>query len=234
MDEAHQGWLTEDNEPVQVVLRPAKPVERPEGPQKPAAEKRVRKVLFVDDFPGMQGYLEKHVPDVEVTYIRRLPEDESVLAQFDALVIDGDGVGNRKYPDGLAFCKAYNKPEGQAVVFHSGFSARGADALELECRGIANLPKGCNPEKLALCICFPMPRRTGAADKKPTAFKVGDRVSWTDPDTGRKTDGWTVLDAPEIPDEGPGGDEVYTIEHDNGFKEEARARELSYPEGRPL
>ena len=162
VDEAHQGWLKEDHEPVQVVLRPAQRV--PEPKPAPAAEKRVRKVLMVDDFPGMQGYIEKHVPDVEVTYIRQLPEDESVFAQYDALVIDGDGIGNKTYPDGLAFCKSYDKPEGQAVVFHSGLSARGTDALELERRGIANLPKGSNPEKLELCIRFPMPKRTGGAE----------------------------------------------------------------------
>lgn len=73
--------------------------------------------------------------------------------------------------------------------------------------------------------------KTGAADKKPTAFKVGDKVSWTDPNTGEKTDGWTVLDAPEIPAEGPSGGEVYRIENDSGFEEEAYACELSYPEG---
>ena len=73
--------------------------------------------------------------------------------------------------------------------------------------------------------------KTGAADKKPTMFKVGDKVSWTDPNTGEKTNGWTVLDAPEIPAEGPSGGEVYRIEDDSGFKEEAYACELSYPEG---
>lgn len=73
--------------------------------------------------------------------------------------------------------------------------------------------------------------KAGAADKKPTVFKVGDKVSWTDPSTGEKTDGWTVLDAPEIPAEGPSGGEVYRIENDSGFAEEAYACELSYPEG---
>lgn len=164
VDEAHQGWLKEDHEPVQVVLRPAKPVERPEGSQGPAAEKRVLKVLMVDDFPGMRGYIEKHVPDVEVTYRSQLPEDESELAEFDALVIDGEGVGNRKWKHGLDFCKTYDRPEGQAVIYHSGLRAYGEDAMILEHRGIANLSKGDSPEKLALCIRFPMPKRTGGAE----------------------------------------------------------------------
>jgi len=159
VDESHQSWLKEDHEPVQVVLRPAQRV--PEPKPAPAAKTRVRKVLMVDDFPGMRGYIEKHVPDVEVTYCARLPDDESVLAQYDALVIDGDGIGNKKWKHGLDFCKAYDKPEGQAVVFYSGLSAHGTDALELERRGIANLPKGCNPEKLGLCIRFPMAKQTG-------------------------------------------------------------------------
>ncbi len=75
----------------------------------------------------------------------------------------------------------------------------------------------------------------GAADKGPPVFKVGERVDWTDPVTGEKTSLWTVLDVPEIPAEGPSGDEVYTISDVVGLSEvKVHARELSYPEGGPL
>lgn len=164
VDESHQGWLKEDHEPVQVVLRPAQRVPEPK-PAPTTQEVRALKVLVIDDAPFMEVYVKKFMPpDTQVTYIRHLPEDESVLSQFDALVVDGDGIGNKKWKHGLDFCKSYDKPEGQAVVFYSGLSAYGADALELERRGIANLPKGGNPEKLALCIRFPMPKRTGGAE----------------------------------------------------------------------
>ena len=162
-DETHQGWLKENHEPVQVVLRPARRVPDTPKPELGTSEVRAIKVLVIDDSIFMEGYVNKFMPEAQVTYIRRLPEDESILSQFDALVVDGEGIGNKKWKHGLDFCKTYDKPEGQAVVFYSGLSAQGTDALELERRGIANLPKGSNPEKLVLCIRFPMPKRTGGA-----------------------------------------------------------------------
>ena len=162
VDEAHQGWLKENNEPVQVVLRPAKRVPAPKT--MPATlDVRAIKVLVIDDSVFMEGFVNKFMPDAQVTYIRQLPEDESVLSQFDALVIDGEGLGNKKWKHGLDFCKAYDKPEGQAVVFYSGLSAHGTDALELERRGIANLSKGSDPDKLVRCLRSPMPKQTGGA-----------------------------------------------------------------------
>ncbi len=163
VDESHQGWLKEDHETVQVVLRPAQRIPEPKPAPTPQ-EVRALKVLVIDDAAFMEGYVKKFMPDARVTYLRQLPEDESVLSQFDALVVDCDGIGNKKWKHGLDFCKSYDKPEGQAVVFHSGLRAHGTDALELERRGIANLPKGSNPEKLVFCIRLPMPKRTGGAE----------------------------------------------------------------------
>ena len=55
-------------------------------------------------------------------------------------------------------------------------------------------------------------------------FKVGDKVCWTDPETGETTCGWTVIAAPEEGDES--GDEIYTIEHPRGSEAEVYVDEL--------
>lgn len=160
-DEFHQGWLKESNEAETVVLRPKKKALAPASVAGSSAGPK--RVLVIDDSRMMRGFVEKFVPGVAVEQVFRIPDDESVLAQYDALVVDGEGIGNSRWRHGLDFCKQYEKPEGQAVVFYSGLSAHGADAAELERRGIANLAKGCNPEKLGLCVRFAMPKQTGGA-----------------------------------------------------------------------
>ena len=116
----------------------------------------MKKILVIDDARYMRSFVEEFVPDVEVEQIYRLPEDESILAKYDGLIIDGSGISNSKYNNGLVFCKQYDKPEGQAVVFHSGNGVYGDDAKELGKRGIAIVPKGSNPEKLSLAARFAM------------------------------------------------------------------------------
>lgn len=137
-----------------------KAADRPDAPETGV---RAMLVLVVDDASSTAGYVKKLMPDARVVHYWRLPEDESVFSQFDALVIDGEGIGNKKWKHGLDFCKAYDKPEGQSVVFHSGLCAYGDDAAELERRGIANITKGGNPEKLVLSIRFPMAKQVGGA-----------------------------------------------------------------------
>lgn len=162
-DESHQGWLREDNEAETVVLRPKKKALAPESASVTGSSAGPKRVLVIDDSSMMRGFVEKFVSGVTVEQVFRLPEDVSELARYDALVVDGQGIGNSRWRHGLDFCKEYEKPEGQAVVFYSGLSAHGADAAELERRGIANLAKGCNPEKLALAVRFAMERKTGGA-----------------------------------------------------------------------
>ena len=120
----------------------------------------MKKILVIDDDHFMKSFVEKFVSDVEVEQIYRLPEDESILAKYDGLIVDGSGISNSKHENGLAFCKQYDKPEGQSVVFYSGNGAYGDDAKELEKRGIAVVTKGSNPEKLALAVKFAMEKKS--------------------------------------------------------------------------
>lgn len=61
-----------------------------------------------------------------------------------------------------------------------------------------------------------------------TAFKVGDRVRWTDPDGGETTPGWTVTSVPEPDDDGEAPEDgIYTILSDTGSEAEVYAGELN-------
>lgn len=116
--------------------------------------RRRRKVLVIDDDYGMKTYLEKWADDMDIEQIYRIPADLSILAGYDALVVDGLGIGNGKYREGVDLLLDYDKPEGQSVVYHSGLGAYGREREALERRGVAVVTKGSNPEKLVLAIRF--------------------------------------------------------------------------------
>lgn len=116
--------------------------------------RRRRKVLVIDDDCGMKTYLEKWADDMDIEQIYRIPADLSILAGYDALVVDGLGIGNGKYREGVDLLLDYDKPEGQSVVYHSGLGAYGREREDLERRGVAVVTKGSNPETLTLAIRF--------------------------------------------------------------------------------
>lgn len=139
-----------------ILGRTFKKVEKKLDELKPPKRK---KVLIIDDSHMMKPYLEKWIDDMDIEQIYRIPEDLSILAGYDALVVDGMGISNLKYKEGLDFLLDYDKPEGQSVVYHSGLGAYGREREALERRGVAVVTKGSNPEKLTLAIRFPMMKR---------------------------------------------------------------------------
>jgi hypothetical protein len=115
-----------------------------------------KRVLIIDDDRGMKSYVEKFVEGVVVDQLYRIPDDLSVLLAYDAVVVDGLGIGNGRFDEGFDLCMAYDKPEGQSVVYYSGLGAYGRDRDALSERGVAVVTKGSNPEKLVLAIRFAM------------------------------------------------------------------------------
>lgn len=127
-----------------------------------AAQKK-RSVLVIDDSSMMKGYVEKFCEGCEVEQIYRLPDSFWGLGKYDAIIVDGEGIGNAVWKKGIDFLKDYDKPDGQSVVYHSGHGAYGEERDMLEAKGVAVVTKGSNPEKLWLAVRFPM--------SKPSKFK---------------------------------------------------------------
>jgi hypothetical protein len=116
-----------------------------------------RRILVIDDDRVMKSFIEKWMTgDFMVEQLYRIPDDLSVLKGYDAVVVDGLGIGNCKYREGVNLLLDYDKPEGQSVVYHSGLGAYGREREALERRGVAIVTKGSNPEKLTLAIRFAM------------------------------------------------------------------------------
>lgn len=119
-------------------------------------ELRKKRVLIIDDDRGMKSYVEKLVEGVVVDQLYRIPDDLSVMMGYDAVVVDGLGIGNGRFEEGFDLCMAYDKPDGQSVVYYSGLGVCGRDRDALSERGVAVVTKGSNPEKLTLAIRFAM------------------------------------------------------------------------------
>ena len=118
---------------------------------------RKMSILVIDDDRAMKSFIEKLMTgSFKVDQLYRIPDDLSVLMGYDAVVVDGLGIGNNRFKEGLDLLMAYDKPEGQSVVYYSGLGVYGRDRDALSERGVAVVTKGSNPEKLTLAIRFAM------------------------------------------------------------------------------
>lgn len=116
-----------------------------------------RSILVIDDDRGMKSFIEKFMDgSFKVDQLYRIPDDLDVLRGYDAVVVDGRGIGNGRFKEGFDLLMAYEKPDGQSVVYYSGLGAYGRDRDALSERGVAVVTKGSNPEKLVLAIKFAM------------------------------------------------------------------------------
>lgn len=149
-------------------------------------EIRNKRVLIIDDDRGMKSYVEKFVEEYKVDQLYRIPDDLSVLLAYDAVVVDGLGIRNGRFEDGLDLCMHYDKPEGQSVVYYSGLGASESDRMALWERGISCVTKGSNPEKLANAIRIPImskkenkqdEARTGNSQRVPCAKDIRRKMA---------------------------------------------------------
>lgn len=107
------------------------------------------KVLVIDDQYFTFSYAKKFLDFCDVKHEYRIPEDESTLAEYDVLIVDGDGIGNSKYKHGMDFCKAYAKQgNNKGVIYHSGLTPYGEDEQILTKLGVNIVVKGRDPDFL--------------------------------------------------------------------------------------
>lgn len=113
-----------------------------------AARPKMGKVCVIDDNRFMLSYCEDFLEGFEITQLYRLPEDESILAEFDVLIVDGEGIGNSKYKKGKEFLLAYKlQGRNRGCVYCSGLCDE-SDREELAQHSIAAVTKGGNPQRL--------------------------------------------------------------------------------------
>lgn len=113
-----------------------------------AINPKIGKVCVIDDDYFMKSYCEKFLEGFEITYLYRLPEDESILAEYDVLIVDGQGIRNSKYETGKDFLLAYKiQGRNRGCIYHSGLCDI-FDREELAQHSIASVTKGSDPQNL--------------------------------------------------------------------------------------
>ena len=111
------------------------------------------KVLVIDDEYFMLAYAKKYLDFCDVKHEYCIPEDESTLAEYDVLIVDGNGIGNSKYKHGMDFCKAYAKQgNNKGVIYHSALEPYGEDEQILTKLGVNIVVKGRDPDWLVEAV----------------------------------------------------------------------------------
>ena len=111
------------------------------------------RVLVIDDARFMLSYAQKFLDFCNVEQEYSIPKDETMLAKYDVIIVDGEGIGNPKYKDGIEFCKAYEKQgNNKGLIYHSGLMPDRADREILKERGIKMLLKGDVPGKFVAAV----------------------------------------------------------------------------------
>lgn len=107
------------------------------------------KVCIIDDMVFVFACVSEYLEFCQVKHEYAIPEDESTLAEYDVLIVDGDGIGNSKYKHGMEFCKAYAKQgNNKVVIYHSGLRPSKDDEKILIEKGVKVVVKGRDPQIL--------------------------------------------------------------------------------------
>ena len=107
------------------------------------------KILVIDDWSSVANGVRRLYPSDKVDHLFRIPEDLSVLDNYDVLIVDNQGIGNTTYHSGKSLLKAYEpKSEDQVVIFHSGLEPEGEFKDLLDNKDFLSFTKGQNPDKL--------------------------------------------------------------------------------------
>lgn len=110
---------------------------------------RRRKILVIDDRSFIGQSIRKLFPNDDVDHEYRIPEDLSVLDNYDILFVDNQGINNSKYKSGSDLLKEYiPKRENQIVIYHSGLEPYGEFKELLGKKRFYSFTKGGSHDKL--------------------------------------------------------------------------------------
>lgn len=110
-----------------------------------------KRICVIDDDRFVMGCIAKCLKPHTVEGLRQLPLEVAELYDYDILIVDGNGIGNEKWKNGVAFLMEYTpKNPKQKLIHYSGFISA-QDGMKLTQKGIKVLTKGsCFYEDLIL------------------------------------------------------------------------------------
>lgn len=105
-------------------------------------------VCAIDDDRTLKHWLELYLPGFKVSQVYGIPEDETELARYDVLIVDGYGIGNGQYGDGMEFLLSYQMRGNNKGLVHFSNLVSNADKIALAEKGIKYLNKCTDPQNL--------------------------------------------------------------------------------------
>lgn len=100
-----------------------------------------KRICIIDDQGFIRDCVAKCLKPHTVEGLRQLPLDVSELYDYDILIVDGNGIGNEKWRNGVAFLMEYTpKNPKQKLIHFSGFVSV-EDETKLTQKGIMALEK---------------------------------------------------------------------------------------------
>lgn len=104
---------------------------------------QVPKLAVIDDSGMIQTVvLRNFASSHEVKTYWRIPEDLTELDQFDVLIVDGDGIGNKRFAFGVDFLVEYAPKHPDKRFVHFTGWCDGWNKEKLKTIGIAVVSKG--------------------------------------------------------------------------------------------
>lgn len=105
------------------------------------------KILVIDDFAFIATGIRQCLNEDEVDHLYRIPDDLSKLDEYDVLVVDNQGIGNKQFSSGSNFLEHYNPVKQQLVIYHSGLAPEHEFSLTLQRKGFTYFVKGSRPDE---------------------------------------------------------------------------------------
>ena len=110
-----------------------------------------KRICVIDDDGFVRGCIAKCLKSHTVECLRLLPLEVAELYDYDILIVDGNGIGNEKWRNGVEFLMEYiPKNPLQKLIHFSGYITA-QDERKLTKKGIKVITKGsCFYEDLIL------------------------------------------------------------------------------------
>lgn len=110
-----------------------------------------KRICVIDDDGFVRGCIAKCLMQHTVVGLRLLPLEVAELYDYDILIVDGNGIGNEKWRNGVEFLMEYTPKNPMQKLIHFSGYITAQDEMKLTKKGIKVITKGsCFYEDLIL------------------------------------------------------------------------------------
>lgn len=101
-----------------------------------------KRICVIDDDGFIRNWVAECLKPHTVVGLRMLPLDVSELNNYDIVIVDGNGIGNEKWANGVDFLMDYTPLNPLQKLMHFSGYISVQDEMKLNKKGIMTLVKG--------------------------------------------------------------------------------------------